>query len=181
MSIDSLSQFPPSSLRCTADKSYVRLRRAPNWEVHSMVRFAVGVLPGGRVSESCHGKLGQPARSGWIFPSESAEFVLANHYDALTCLKAYFHGPKVDVYPPDRHPEIPADYNILRFPCACRRRLRHALRARAGNIKIQVLTEYLSPCTPMAEHNVSCWGYAWPNPTGRGHPQSPHHHAPQFY
>ena len=58
---------------------------------------------------------------GWIFPSESQPNSYSPiNYDAprLVRLKAYFHGPKVDVYPPDRHPEIPADYNILRFPCA---------------------------------------------------------------
>jgi len=27
------------------------------------------------------------------------------------------HGPKLSVYPPDRHPEIPPTYNILKFPC----------------------------------------------------------------
>jgi hypothetical protein len=27
------------------------------------------------------------------------------------------HGPKLDVYAPDRHPEIPPTYDILRFSC----------------------------------------------------------------
>src|SRR5262245_56303429 len=27
------------------------------------------------------------------------------------------HGPKVNVQPPDRHPEIPPDWVILGFPC----------------------------------------------------------------
>jgi hypothetical protein len=27
------------------------------------------------------------------------------------------HGPKTNVYPPDRHPEIPITFTILRFPC----------------------------------------------------------------
>jgi hypothetical protein len=27
------------------------------------------------------------------------------------------HGPKVDVYPPDRHPEVPPDFIILKYPC----------------------------------------------------------------
>jgi hypothetical protein len=27
------------------------------------------------------------------------------------------HGPKLDVYAPDRHPEIPPTYNTLRFSC----------------------------------------------------------------
>jgi hypothetical protein len=27
------------------------------------------------------------------------------------------HGPKLDVYAPDRHPEITASYTILKFPC----------------------------------------------------------------
>ncbi len=27
------------------------------------------------------------------------------------------HGPKLGVYAPDRHPEIPPTYTILKFPC----------------------------------------------------------------
>jgi hypothetical protein len=27
------------------------------------------------------------------------------------------HGPRLDVYAPDRHPEIPPNYDILRFSC----------------------------------------------------------------
>ena len=27
------------------------------------------------------------------------------------------HGPKLSVYPPDRHPEIPPTYLILKYPC----------------------------------------------------------------
>jgi hypothetical protein len=27
------------------------------------------------------------------------------------------HGPKLDVYAPDRHPEIPPNYNILQYSC----------------------------------------------------------------
>jgi hypothetical protein len=27
------------------------------------------------------------------------------------------HGPKLGVYPPDRHPEIVPTYTILKFPC----------------------------------------------------------------
>src|SRR5947209_1703432 len=27
------------------------------------------------------------------------------------------HGPKLSVYAPDRHPEIPPTYTILTFPC----------------------------------------------------------------
>lgn len=57
---------------------------------------------------------------GWIFPSESQPNSYSPlHYwaPAATRLHDYFHGPKIDVYPPDRHPEIPPDYKTLRFPC----------------------------------------------------------------
>jgi hypothetical protein len=27
------------------------------------------------------------------------------------------HGPKLDVYPPDRHPEIPPTFTILKYSC----------------------------------------------------------------
>ncbi len=33
--------------------------------------------------------------------------------------KAYddIHGPKIDAYAPDRHPDIPSTMKILQFPC----------------------------------------------------------------
>ena len=34
---------------------------------------------------------------------------------ALARVHDYFHGPKISVYPPDRHPEIPPTVTILRF------------------------------------------------------------------
>jgi hypothetical protein len=57
---------------------------------------------------------------GWFFPSESQpNSYTPLHYwtPALTRLHEYFHGPKLDVYPPDRHPEIPPTYTNLRYPC----------------------------------------------------------------
>jgi hypothetical protein len=29
----------------------------------------------------------------------------------------FCHGPKIPVYPPDRHPEIPPTFTILKYPC----------------------------------------------------------------
>jgi hypothetical protein len=35
----------------------------------------------------------------------------------LARLNDYCHGPKISVYAPNRHPEIPVDYTVLTFPC----------------------------------------------------------------
>ena len=57
---------------------------------------------------------------GWLFPSESQP----NSYSPVRYWApgaARFsddvHGPRINVYAPDRHPEIPPTYNNLRFPC----------------------------------------------------------------
>ncbi|HEV8059437.1 MAG TPA: hypothetical protein VGP68_06175 [Gemmataceae bacterium] len=56
----------------------------------------------------------------WLFPSESQpNSYTPFHYVAPRAIRLNedVHGPKIDVYPPDRHPEITPTYNILRFPC----------------------------------------------------------------
>jgi hypothetical protein len=57
---------------------------------------------------------------GWIFPSESQP----NSYSPLRYwaprverVHDIVHGPKIDVYAPDRHPEIPPTFSNLHFPC----------------------------------------------------------------
>jgi hypothetical protein len=35
---------------------------------------------------------------------------------ALARIHDHFHGPSLNVYPPDRHPEIEPDYKILQYP-----------------------------------------------------------------
>jgi hypothetical protein len=35
----------------------------------------------------------------------------------LARIDDYCHGPKIDVYAPNRHPEIPVDYTVLPFSC----------------------------------------------------------------
>jgi len=35
----------------------------------------------------------------------------------LARINDYCHGPKISVYAPDRHPEIPPEYQVLSFPC----------------------------------------------------------------
>ena len=57
---------------------------------------------------------------GWIFPSESQP----NSYSPLRYwapraerVHDIVHGPKINVYPPDRHPEIPPTNKNLTFPC----------------------------------------------------------------
>src|SRR5581483_10450176 len=57
---------------------------------------------------------------GSLFPSESQpnSYSPVNYIaPRLVRVDAYFHGPKIDVYPPDRHPEIPPQFSNLRFPC----------------------------------------------------------------
>jgi hypothetical protein len=56
---------------------------------------------------------------GWIFPNESQPNSYTPWYTwAPRAERVHdLHGPKLDVYPPDRHPEITPEYNILRFPC----------------------------------------------------------------
>jgi hypothetical protein len=36
---------------------------------------------------------------------------------AMARMHDYFHGPKQDIYAPDRHPEINTTYTILPFSC----------------------------------------------------------------
>jgi hypothetical protein len=57
---------------------------------------------------------------GWLFPSESQP----NSYSPArywTPGPAKFsddiHGPRIDVYAPNRHPEIAPTYSNLKFPC----------------------------------------------------------------
>ena len=55
----------------------------------------------------------------WFFPSESQpNSYTPFHYwtPRAERLKDDIHGPRIDVYAPDRHPEITPTYNILRFP-----------------------------------------------------------------
>ncbi len=58
---------------------------------------------------------------GWLFPSESQP----NSYSPLRYwapraerVNDIVHGPKIDVYAPDRHPEIPRTFGSIYFPCA---------------------------------------------------------------
>jgi hypothetical protein len=58
--------------------------------------------------------------SAYILPNASAP----NSYSparfwtpTLARIHDYFHGPKISVYPPDRHPDLPPTFSNIRFPC----------------------------------------------------------------
>jgi hypothetical protein len=55
----------------------------------------------------------------WFHHSESPPFYSPFRYwtPALARAHDYCHGPKINVYAPDRYPEVPADFIILKFPC----------------------------------------------------------------
>lgn len=57
---------------------------------------------------------------GWIFPNESQPNSYSKWWTwapRAERVHAYCHGPKIPVYPPDRHPEVDAGMTILKFPC----------------------------------------------------------------
>ncbi len=54
----------------------------------------------------------------WLFPSSGHDSDYSSaHYWAPALSKAHddHHGPRLDVYAPDRHPEIPETYIILEY------------------------------------------------------------------
>jgi hypothetical protein len=54
----------------------------------------------------------------WLFPAEAPSPSYSPlHYwaPALERVNDKVHGPKLNVYSPDRHPEIPPTFTILRF------------------------------------------------------------------
>ncbi len=56
----------------------------------------------------------------WLFPDDGPTPTYSpGRYWApgLGHLNDNVHGPKISVYPPDRHPEIQPTYTILKFPC----------------------------------------------------------------
>jgi hypothetical protein len=56
---------------------------------------------------------------GWFFPDDGPEPAYSClRYWAPRAGKCYdhFHGLRLDVYPPDRHPEVIPDWIILPFP-----------------------------------------------------------------
>jgi hypothetical protein len=56
----------------------------------------------------------------WLLPDDGPEPSYSHlRYlaPALAHLHDNCHGPKLNIYPPDRHPEIPPTYTVLTFPC----------------------------------------------------------------
>ena len=56
----------------------------------------------------------------WLFPSESQpnSYSPARYWAPRPAkLSDDIHGPRIDVYAPDRHPEITPTYTTLKFPC----------------------------------------------------------------
>ena len=56
----------------------------------------------------------------WLFPDDGpapAYSPLRYWAPGLGLVYDKFHGPKVSVYPPDRHPEVPPTDVISRYPC----------------------------------------------------------------
>jgi len=55
----------------------------------------------------------------WLWPDDTeapAYSRLRYWAPGASRIHDYFHGPKLDVYPPDRHPEIAPTFNILNYP-----------------------------------------------------------------
>jgi hypothetical protein len=84
-------------------------------------RTGLLILPAAVFALLAGGAAASAGPFGWIFPSESQP----NSYSPfrywtprLERVKDYFHGPKISVYAPDRHPEIPPTFSNLTFPCA---------------------------------------------------------------
>src|SRR5262245_31747263 len=61
---------------------------------------------GGVLDWLCHGDCPAPSYS----PARYWAPHVARTYDCLC-------GPKLSVYPPDRHPEVPPGYVLSRYPC----------------------------------------------------------------
>jgi hypothetical protein len=55
----------------------------------------------------------------WFSCGDSSEYYSPARYWAPGAARVYdkCHGPKLSVYAPDRHPEIPATCIILKYPC----------------------------------------------------------------
>ncbi|HKI30964.1 MAG TPA: hypothetical protein VKA46_03805 [Gemmataceae bacterium] len=74
--------------------------------------LAAGLLFTGRASAGplldwlCHDDCPRPSYSPFRYWTPGAAYV----HDCV-------HGPWLSVYPPDRHPEIPPSFNILKYPC----------------------------------------------------------------
>ncbi len=76
--------------------------------------LAAGLVPVGPTN-------GGPVKD-WFFPADGAspEYSSFRYWTpGLAHLHDDVHGPKISVYPPDRHPEIPSTMTILMFKCPC--------------------------------------------------------------
>ena len=86
----------------------VRIRRL----TFAALLFAAGLVP---VSTASAGPV-----MDWLFPDDGptpSYSPLRYWAPAVGHVHDNLQGPKISVYPPDRHPEIQPNYTILKYPC----------------------------------------------------------------
>ena len=98
------------------------------------------------------------ADQGFLLPRLPAAGIFAISLLGARAAKAYddLHGPKIDVYAPDRHPEIPSTTTILNFrvPRSSPGHAHSAANA-AGDVEVSVLREGI-PTGPEPAEEAFC-------------------------